>query len=89
MEDFSDITDKKERIRKMRLDPNFNAVQIKYAYAVTCHKAQGGQWSCVYLDQGWLPPDSINLSYYRWLYTAFTRATRQLRLVNWPERQSD
>lgn len=88
MEDYSDITNKKERVRKIRLDPNFNAVQIKYAYAVTCHKAQGGQWSCVYLDQGWLPPDSINLSYYRWLYTAFTRATRQLSLVNWPERQS-
>ncbi len=87
-EDYADITNKKERIKKMRLDPNLNAVQIKYAYAVTCHKAQGGQWSSVYIDQGWLPPDGIDLPYYRWLYTAFTRATDQLSLVNWPEQQS-
>lgn len=88
MEDYADIKNKKERIKKMRLDPNLNAVQIKYAYAVTCHKAQGGQWRNVYIDQGWLPPDGINRSYYRWLYTAFTRATGRLNLINWPESQS-
>lgn len=88
MEDYADIRNKKERAKKMRLDPNFNAVQIKYAYAVTCHKAQGGQWSSVYVDQGWLPPDGVDLPYYRWLYTALTRATQQLSLVNWPEQQS-
>lgn len=88
MEDYADIKNKKERIKKMRLDPNLNAVQIKYAYAVTCHKAQGGQWRNVYIDQGWLPPDGINRSYYRWLYTAFTRATGRLNLINWPENQS-
>ena len=88
MEDYAEIKNKKERIKKLRLDPNYNAVQIKYAYAVTCHKAQGGQWHNVYIDQGWLPPDGINRSYYRWLYTAFTRATHQLNLINWPEKQS-
>lgn len=88
MEDYADIKKKSERTRKLRLDPNFNAVQIKYAYAVTCHKAQGGQWRNVYIDQGWLPPDGIDRAYYRWLYTAFTRATRRLYLVNWPEEQA-
>ena len=75
-------------MRKMRLDINYNAVQIKYAYAVTCHKAQGGQWRNVYIDQGWLPPETTDRGYYRWLYTAMTRATHSLRLVNWPEKQS-
>ena len=88
IEDYADIRNKKERLKKLRLDPNYNAVQIKYAYAVTCHKAQGGQWRNVYIDQGWLPPDGVNRSYYRWLYTAFTRATKQLNLVNWPDKQS-
>lgn len=88
MEDYSDIKKHGERTRKLRLDPNYNAVQIKYAYAVTCHKAQGGQWRNVYIDQGWLPPDGIDRAYYRWLYTAFTRATNRLYLVNWPEEQT-
>ena len=88
MEDYAHIRSKRERMRKLRLDPNYNALQIKYAYAVTCHKAQGGQWHNVYVDQGWLPPDGINRSYYRWLYTAFTRATHRLYLVNWPDAQS-
>lgn len=89
MEDYAEINTKKDRIRKMRLDPNYNAVQIKYAYAVTCHKAQGGQWHNVYIDQGWLPPDGIDRSYYRWLYTAFTRATHRLNLINWPKEQTE
>lgn len=89
MEDYADIHKKSERARKLRLDPNYNAVQIKYAYAVTCHKAQGGQWRNVYIDQGWLPPDGVDRAYYRWLYTAFTRATDRLYLVNWPEEQTD
>ena len=88
LEDYSDVRSKKERTRKIQLDPNYNAVQIKFAYAVTCHKAQGGQWRNVYVDQGWLPPDGINRSYYRWLYTAFTRATHQVNLVNWPDEQT-
>jgi exodeoxyribonuclease-5 len=84
MEDYADISQKKERYKRLREDPHFNALQIKYAYAVTCHKAQGGQWSAIYLDQGFLPPDTSATDYYRWLYTAFTRATEQVYLVNWP-----
>ncbi len=86
-EDYADVRNKKERIKKIRQDANFNALQIKYAYAVTCHKAQGGQWTNVFLDQGWLPPDGIDVSYYRWLYTAFTRPTGSLYLLSWPEQQ--
>lgn len=87
VEDYAEIRSKRERMRKLRLDPNYNALQIKYAYAVTCHKAQGGQWRNVYVDQGWLPPDGVDRSYIRWLYTAFTRATDCLYLVNWPDKQ--
>ena len=83
MEDYAHLTTKKERYQQLRLDPHFNALQIKYAYAVTCHKAQGGQWGCIYLDQGYLPPDLSPIDYHRWLYTAFTRATEQVYLVNW------
>ncbi len=85
MEDYAHITQKKERYKQLREDPHYNALQVKYAYAVTCHKAQGGQWSCIYLDQGYLPPDTSVVDYYRWLYTAFTRATEQIYLVNWKE----
>ena len=84
MEDYAHLTTKKERYQQLRLDPHFNALQIKYAYAVTCHKAQGGQWGCIYLDQGYLPPDTSPVDYHRWLYTAFTRAAEQVYLVNWP-----
>ena len=89
MDDYAHITTKKERYQQLRLDPHFNALQIKYAYAVTCHKAQGGQWNCIYLDQGYLPPDTSVVDYYRWLYTAFTRATEQVYLVNWPKNKEE
>lgn len=89
MDDYANITTKKERYQQLRLDPHFNALQIKYAYAVTCHKAQGGQWGCIYLDQGYLPPDMSPVDYYRWLYTAFTRATEQVYLVNWPQEKTE
>ena len=89
MGDYAHISQKKERYQQLRLDPHFNALQVKYAYAVTCHKAQGGQWSCIYLDQGYLPPDLTAIDYYRWLYTAFTRATEQIYLVNWPEEKKE
>ena len=89
MDDYAHISQKKERYQQLRLDPHFNALQVKYAYAVTCHKAQGGQWSCIYLDQGYLPPDLTAIDYYRWLYTAFTRATEQIYLVNWPEEKKE
>ena len=89
MEDYAHISQKKERYKQLREDPHFNALQIKFAYAVTCHKAQGGQWSAIYLDQGYLPPDTSAIVYYRWLYTAFTRATEQVYLVNWPKREKE
>ena len=82
-ENYADIRTKPERIKMIKEDPYFNAVQVKYAYAVTCHKAQGGQWSNVFLDTGYLTEDMMGEDFYRWLYTAFTRATKRLYLVNW------
>ena len=73
---------KKKRYERIMADPYFNALQVKYAYAVTCHKSQGGQWPCVFIDQGFLNEEMLENSYFRWLYTAFTRATEKLYLVN-------
>ena len=87
LEDYADITTKRERMKKMKADPYYNALQVKYAYAVTCHKAQGGQWKRVFLDQGYMTEDMLSPDYFRWLYTAFTRATETLYLVNWPKEQ--
>lgn len=85
LEDYADISLKRDRMKKMKADPYYNALQVKYAYAITCHKAQGGQWKNVFLDQAYLSPDYITPDYFRWLYTAFTRATGTLYLVNYPE----
>ncbi|MDR0575558.1 MAG: AAA family ATPase [Tannerella sp.] len=82
-EEYANIRTKPERINKIKEDPYFNAIQVKYAYAVTCHKAQGGQWSNVFLDTGYVTEDMMGEDFYRWLYTAFTRTTKQLYLVNW------
>lgn len=87
MEDYQHIPLKADRFKAIRQDIYFNALQVKYAYAVTCHKAQGGQWSHVYVDQGWMTDDMLTPEYIHWLYTAFTRATEKLYLVNWPEKQ--
>jgi exodeoxyribonuclease-5 len=81
-EDFSEIGSKKKKYDNVREHPYFNALQVKYAYAVTCHKAQGGQWKRVFVDQGWLTEEHIDTEYLRWLYTAFTRAADRLELVN-------
>ena len=89
IEDYADISVKRERMKKMKADPHYNALQVKYAYAVTCHKAQGGQWKRVFLDQGYMTEDMLSPDYFRWLYTAFTRATETLYLVNWPKEQLD
>ncbi|MBQ4057259.1 MAG: AAA family ATPase [Bacteroidaceae bacterium] len=89
LEDYADITVKRERMKKMKSDPYYNALQVKYAYAVTCHKAQGGQWQRVFLDQGYMTEDMLSPDYFRWLYTAFTRATETLYLVNWPKEQME
>ena len=78
MEDYADITQKTERIKKLKSDRYYNALQVKFSYAVTCHKAQGGQWAHVYLDQGYMTDDMLTPDYIHWLYTAFTRATEKL-----------
>lgn len=87
LEDYADIPSRRERMKRLRQDPYYNALQIKYAYAVTCHKAQGGQWEQVFVDQGHLGMSPTGLPYLRWLYTAITRTSARLYLVNWPEAQ--
>ena len=87
MEDYADIPLKADRIKQLKKDKYYNALQIKFAYAVTCHKAQGGQWAHVYIDQGYMTDDMLTPDYIHWLYTAFTRATEKLFLVNWPTTQ--
>ena len=89
MEDYQDVPLKADRLKKVRQDPCYNALQIKYAYAVTCHKAQGGQWAHIYVDQGYMTDDMLSPDYIHWLYTAFTRATEKLFLVNWPKTQTE
>ena len=76
---------KRKRYQLILKDPYFNALQIKYAYAVTCHKAQGGQWENVFIDSGFLDDDSWNQDMFRWLYTALTRASQKVYLLNFPE----
>lgn len=86
-DDYPEITQKRERLKKIKSDPYYNALQVKYAYAVTCHKAQGGQWQCVFIDQGYMTEEMCTPDYFRWLYTALTRATEKVYLVNWPKIQ--
>jgi len=83
--DYADVGSKKALYAKLRMDPWFNALQVKYGYAMTCHKAQGGQWKEIFLDQGWLAPEMLGAEYYRWLYTAMTRAVEKIHLVNFKE----
>lgn len=87
MNDYADVPYKADRIKKLKSDRYYNALQIKFAYAVTCHKAQGGQWAHIYIDQGYMSDDMLTPDYIHWLYTAFTRATEKLFLVNWPSTQ--
>ncbi|MDR2765708.1 MAG: AAA family ATPase [Tannerella sp.] len=84
LESYADEKTKAGKLKRVKVDPYYNAVQVKYAYAVTCHKAQGGQWRNVFLDIGYITREMLGEDYYRWLYTAFTRATQQLYLVNLP-----
>lgn len=86
-EDYPEIRSKRKRMEEVRKNPYYNALQVKYGYAVTCHKAQGGQWKRVFLDQGYVTPEMAGPDYYRWLYTAFTRASEKLYLVNWSDSQ--
>ena len=85
LEDYEDIPSKAGKMKKMKVDPHYNVVQVKYAYGVTCHKAQGGQWMNVFLDIGYITEEMLGEDFYRWLYTAFTRATHHLYLVNLPD----
>lgn len=82
VQDYDHISNKKDRMLAIKEDPYYNALQIKFAYAVTCHKAQGGQWDAVFVDQGYLTEEMIDLDFLRWLYTAVTRAKKELFLVN-------
>ncbi|WP_367865972.1 ATP-dependent RecD-like DNA helicase [Pedobacter sp. WC2423] len=85
VEDYEHITNKRERMLAIKEDPYYNALQIKFAYAVTCHKAQGGQWDAVFVDQGYLTDEMVDLEFLRWLYTAITRAKQELFLVNFAQ----
>ena len=82
LEDYAHIASQRERMQRLKADPWFNALQVKYAYGVTCHKAQGGQWRHVYIDMGYIDPQNLTLDFYRWLYTAMTRATEHIYFVN-------
>ncbi len=84
--DYAHITAKSKRYKAIREDPFYNALQVKFAYSVTCHKAQGGQWPCVFVDKMLFGDEEITTDLMRWLYTALTRATEQLYLVNFDER---
>ena len=90
MEDYAGdptLRSKQDKLKALRQDPYYNALQIKYAYAVTCHKAQGGQWTNVFIDQGYMTEELLSPDYFRWLYTALTRATQRIFFVNWPKEQ--
>jgi ATP-dependent exoDNAse (exonuclease V) alpha subunit len=82
MKDYEHIASRKAKLDELKLNPYYNALQIKFAYAVTCHKAQGGQWEAVFVDQGYLTEEMINMDFLRWFYTACTRASKELFLVN-------
>jgi exodeoxyribonuclease V len=83
--DYEDIPERRKRLEKMRKNPYLNALRVKFAYAMTCHKTQGGQWPLVIIDQGFIKDEMANVEFLRWLYTALTRATSQVYLVNFNE----
>ncbi|MBQ8467073.1 MAG: AAA family ATPase [Prevotella sp.] len=89
MADYADLPLKADRVKALKDDAYYTALQVKYGYAVTCHKAQGGQWAHVYIDQGYMTDDMLTSDYFHWLYTALTRATDHVFLVNWPEGQAE
>ncbi|MBB4037790.1 exodeoxyribonuclease-5 [Dysgonomonas hofstadii] len=85
LEDYADISTRAGKMKKLKVDPFYNALQVKFAYAVTCHKAQGGEWRNVFLDLGYISEEHLGINFYRWLYTAITRASNKLYLVNLPD----
>lgn len=88
-EDYPELRNKRDLYKAVKEDKHYGALQIKYAYAITCHKAQGGQWEDVYIDQGYITEDMLTEDYIRWLYTAITRATEHVFLVNWSDEQTE
>jgi ATP-dependent exoDNAse (exonuclease V) alpha subunit len=86
MKDYDHISNKRAKYNELKTNPYYNALQVKFAYAVTCHKAQGGQWDAVFVDQGYLTEEMVNNDFLRWFYTACTRATTTLFLVNFNAR---
>ena len=80
--DYADLRHKRELLKALKQDPFLNALQIKFAYALTCHKSQGGQWKAIFMDQGYWGNTQLNQDQLRWLYTGVTRATDELFLVN-------
>ena len=84
--DYSHFENKQIRMEEMKKNPYYNALQIKFAFAVTCHKAQGGQWPAVFIDQGYLTDEMLNTEFLRWLYTGITRSTNELFLVNFSDK---
>lgn len=86
MADYQDLPTKAERLNAVRTNPYYNAIQVKFAYALTCHKTQGGQWPVVFVDQGYLTDDMLDRDSLRWIYTAITRATSKLYLLNFDDK---
>ncbi|HVD98239.1 MAG TPA: AAA family ATPase [Cytophagaceae bacterium] len=84
--DYSEVMSKRTRLEAVKKDSYFTALQVKFAYALTCHKSQGGQWDAVFVDQGYLTEENLNEDFLRWLYTAITRATKEVFLVNFNAR---
>lgn len=89
MEDMQHEPLKHIRSAYLKKSPYYNALQVKFKYAITCHKAQGGQWPCVFIDMGFVKADDLNDNFYRWLYTAITRASEKVILINFSDQLFD
>jgi len=84
-EDYADLTSQRAKLEKCKENPYLNALQVKFGYAVTCHKAQGGQWQSIFIDQGYITEEMVDVEYFKWLYTAITRAQTKLYFVNFSD----
>ncbi len=84
-EDYMDIPNRRERYKEMKKNPWFNALQVKFAYALTCHKTQGGQWNSIFIDSSFNQKETLEIEDLRWIYTALTRAQEQVYFVNFKE----
>ena len=82
MKDYEDVPSRRNKLKKLKENPYYNALQVKFSYALTCHKTQGGQWERVFIDQAYFNENMLNREFLRWMYTAVTRASGNLYLVN-------